>query len=180
LINAGGIIGQQRKSGRGALHRVEQATMQRRAGFLSIAAGTTALLALVAAAPAEDGAAAFARRQDTMKHLGRPFYLGIGRVVKGTAPYGADTVSAAETLASLAGTLDQTLFPPGSNVGESKIKPEIFSAKEQVDQLIAAVKTATARLVPAVKTGDKAAIAAAYASVNDACSACHKKFRTEE
>jgi hypothetical protein len=33
----------------------------------------------------EDGKAAFERREDTMKHMGRPLYLGIGRVVKGTA-----------------------------------------------------------------------------------------------
>ncbi len=154
--------------------------MRRSAGFLSVLAGTTALLALADAAPGEDGTAAFARRQDTMKHMGRPFYLGIGRVIKGTVPYGPDTISAAETVASLAGALDWSLFSRGSDVPESKIKPEIFAAKEQVGQLIAAVKTATAQLVPAVKTGDNTAIAAAYAAVNDACNACHKEFRKEE
>src|SRR5216683_5454046 len=92
----------------------------------------------------------FERRADTMKHLGRPLYLGVGRVVKGTAPYGPDTVTAAETVASLASTLDRSLFPPGSDVAESRIKPEIFTAPARVDQLIAAVKSATAELVPAV------------------------------
>jgi cytochrome c556 len=154
--------------------------MKKWAGFLSVAAGTTALLASAVAAPAEDGMAAFAKRQDTMKHMGRPFYLGIGRVIKGTAIYGPDTVNAAETVASLASTLDWTLFPQGSDVAESRVKPEIFTAKEQVEQLIAVVKGATAQLVRAVKTGDKTGIAAAYAAVNDACNACHKQFRKEE
>jgi cytochrome c556 len=72
------------------------------------------------------------------------------------------------------------LFPQGSDVADSKIKPEIFAAKEHVDRLIADVKTAAAQLVPAVKTGDKASIAAAYAAVSDACTACHKEFRKEE
>jgi len=49
------------------------------------------------------------------------------------------------------------------------IKPEIFSAKDHVDQLIAAVKTATAQLVPVVESGDKATITAAYTAVNNAC-----------
>jgi len=115
-----------------------------------------------------------------MKRMGRPLYLGIGRVVKGTTPYGPDTVTAAETVASLASTLDRTLFAPGSNVADSKIKPAIFAASDQVDQLIAAVQTATSRLVPAVKSGDKAAIAAAYTAAADACNACHIKFREEE
>ena len=147
----------------------------------ALAAGAGALLAAVSqAAPPEDGKAAFERREDKMKHMGRPFYLGIGRVVKGTAAYGPDTVTAAETVAALASTLDRSLFPPGSDVAESKIKPEIFAANDHVDQLIAAVQAATAKLVPAVKTGDKAAIAVAYTAVSNACNACHTKFRKDE
>lgn len=147
----------------------------------ALAAGAGALLAAVSqAAPPEDGKAAFERREDKMKHMGRPFYLGIGRVVKGTAAYGPDTVTAAETVAALASTLDRSLFPPGSDVAESKIKPEIFAANDHVDQLIAAVQAATAKLVPAVKTADKAAITVAYTAVNNACNACHTKFRKDE
>ena len=134
----------------------------------------------VGGAPPDDGRAVFERREDTMKHMGRPLFLTIGRVVKGTAAYGPDTVTAAETVASLASTLDRSLFPRGSNVGESKMKPEIFAAGEQVDQLIAAVKAAVEQLVPAVKTGDKAAITTAYTAVADACNACHKEFRRDE
>jgi cytochrome c556 len=77
----------------------------------------------VRSASLDDGKAAFEHREDTMKHMGRPLYLGIGRVVKGTAVYGPDTVTAAETVAALAATLNRNLFPPGSNVAESKIKP---------------------------------------------------------
>src|ERR1700730_4090315 len=59
--------------------------MRRWARFLSAAAGTTVLLTVVVyAASPEDGQAAFQRREDTMKRMGRPFYLGIGRVVKGS------------------------------------------------------------------------------------------------
>ena len=155
--------------------------MRRWARSVLVAAGASALLTVVVyAASPEDGEAAFQKREDTMKHMGRPFYLGIGRVVKGTAAYGPDTVTAAETVASLASTLDRTLFLPGSDVDGSKIKPEIFSAEDHVDQLIAAVQSATAQLVPAVTTGDKAAITAAYTAVANACNACHTEFRKEE
>jgi cytochrome c556 len=154
--------------------------MRRWAGVLIPVAGTTALLAVAGVASSVDGKAAFERREDTMKHMGRPFYLGIGRVVKGTTAYGPDTVAAAETVASVASTLNTTLFPPGSDVAESKIKPEIFAANDRVDQLIAAVQAATAQLVPAVKTGDKAAISAAYTVVYNARNAYHTQFRQEE
>ena len=155
--------------------------MRRGARFLPAAVGAGVLITMVAyAASHEDGKATFERREDTMKHMGRPLYVGIGRVVKGTTAWGPDTVAAAETVASLASTLDRTLFAPGSNVAESKIKPAMFAAGDQIDQLIAAVRTATAQLVPAVKTGDRAAIAAAYAVAADACNACHTKYREEE
>jgi len=147
----------------------------------AVIAATGALWAgAVAGAPPDGEKTAFERREDTMKHMGRPLYLGIGRVVKGTADYGPDTVTAAETVAALAATLNRGLFPPGSNVAESKMKPEIFAAGEHVDQLIAAVQSAAQQLVPAVKTGGKAAIAAAYIAVADACNGCHKEFRQEE
>jgi len=148
--------------------------------FVATAVVSALLAGAVGGASLDNGKTAFEHREDTMKHMGRPLYLGISRVVKGTAPYGPDTVTAAETVASLASTLDRTLFPPGSDINGSKIKPEIFAAGDHVDQLIAAVQTATAKLVPAVKTGDKAAITAAYAAVADACNACHKEFRKEE
>jgi cytochrome c556 len=166
-------------------HDAERAKVRNWRRVLPVVAAVNALLAVVGAmavhgTSSEDGKAAFERREDTMKHMGRPFYLGIGRVVKGTAAYGPDTVTAAETVASLAGTLDRTLFPPGSDVDGSKIKPAIFAAGDHIDQLIAAVQTATAQLVPAVKTGDKGAITAAYIAVANACNACHLEFRKEE
>jgi cytochrome c556 len=148
---------------------------------LPVAAGISAVLMIAAhGASLEDGKAVFARREDTMKRMGRPLYISIGRVVKGTTAYGPDTVTAAETVASLASTLNRTLFPPGSDVAESKIKPAIFGAGDHVDQLIVGVQTATAQLVPAVKSGDKAAIAVAYAAAANACNACHTEFRKEE
>ena len=166
-------------------HDAERAKVRNWQQVLPVAAAVSALLAVavpvvVFAASTVDSQRAFERRENTMKHMGRPLYLGIGRVAKGTAAYGPDTVAAAETVASLAGTLNRNLFPPGSDVDGSRIKPEIFSANDHVDQLIAAVQSATAQLVPAVRTGDKIAITAAYNAVADACNACHSEFRKEE
>jgi cytochrome c556 len=156
-----------------------QTEMRWRVRVAALVLGSALGAAAGQAAPV-DGQAAFARREDAMKHMGRPLYLGIGRVVKGKTPYGPDTIAAAETVAALARKLDWSLFPPGSDVAHSRVKPEIFLAEDRVRELIAAVQQAAAKLVPAVKSGDKAEIAAAYAAVNDACNACHKLFRKEE
>jgi len=151
--------------------------------YILVVIATIGALSATAALPAQtadDGTAVFARRQDTMKRMGRPLYLGIGRVVKGKAPYGPDTVTAAETVAALASTLDPILFSPGSNVAESRMKPEIFADGAHLEQLIAAVQSAAGKLLPAVKTGDQAQLTSAYNAVANACNDCHSRFRKEE
>lgn len=141
------------------------------------AIGMAMLLTTIAqAAGPDDGKAAFALREDTMKRMGRALYGPIGRVARGKAEPGPDTITAAETVTALVASL-ANLFPPGSDVGESRIKPEIFAAKSRVDALVQDVRAAVEGLAPAAKSGDKATIAAAYKVVNDACDACHRDFR---
>jgi cytochrome c556 len=149
--------------------------------MLALVAGATVVLAaaVYAAAP-EDGQAAFAKREDTMRRMGHALYLGVGRVVKGTAELSPDTVTAADTVVSLSHTLTPLLFPVGSDVAESKMKPEIFAAQDRIPQLVAGVGDAAQKLSAAVKSGDKSAIAAAYAVTNNACNACHNQFRKAE
>ena len=142
-----------------------------------VAFGIVALLLVPALA--DDSKAAFEQRRDTMKAMGRVLYIGVGRVVKGRTDYGPDTVRAAENLARLAATIG-TLFPAGSDVPDSNMKPTILDAPAKVEQLAAGVQAAVAAFVPEVKSGDKARIAAAYAAVNKACDACHSEFRKEE
>ena len=138
-----------------------------------------AMFLLAGSALAQDGRAAFEHRRDTMKAMGRALYLGVGRVAKGRAEFGPDTVAAAETLAKLAVTIG-TLFPPGSDVPDSTMKPAILAAPDKVTQLAAAVQAATPGFVAEVKSGDKPRIAAAAAAMNKACDACHSDFRKEE
>ena len=134
---------------------------------------------VAAAATPEDGRAAYERRDDTMKQLGRSLYTGIGRVVQGRSQYGPDTVTAAEAVTRLVATLP-TLFPPGSDVPPSRMRPELLATDSNRDTLIAAVQRAAAGLVPAVRGGDNAAMASAYKAVTAACDACHSKFRNDE
>ena len=134
------------------------------------------LTAATHAAGPEDGKAAFSLREDMMKRMGRALYGTIGKVARGKAEPGQDTIAAAETVIALAGTV-ATLFPPGSDVAESRIKAEIFAARPRVDTLVRDVVAAAARLVPAAKSGDKGEIARVYQQVNDACDACHREFR---
>ena len=137
------------------------------------------IVLLSAAAHADDGRSAFEHRRDTMKAMGRALYLGVGRVAKGRAEFGPDTVAAADTLAKLAATIG-TLFPPGSDVPDSNMKPAILAAPDKVAQLAASVQAAMPDFVVEVRSGDRARIASAAAAMNKACDACHNEFRKEE
>ena len=145
----------------------------------AIACGVAAVLVLATSALGEDGKAAFEQRRDTMKAMGRALYLGVGRVAKGRSEYGPDTVAAAETIARLALTIG-TLFPPGSDVAGSNMKPELLSSPDRVAQFAAVVQAATPVFVADVKSGDKARLAAAYTAMAKACDACHSVFRKED
>jgi cytochrome c556 len=146
---------------------------------LVIACGLAASALLATSVLALDGKAAFENRRDTMKEMGRAFYVGVGRVVKGRAEYGPDTIVAAETVARLVPTLGG-LFTPGSDVEGSKMKPAILTAPDKVKQLVAALEAATPGFVADVKSGDKARMSASYATMNQACDACHNDYRAEK
>ena len=137
------------------------------------------LLVLAASTLGADGKAVYEHRLDTMKQMGRALYVTVGRVAKGRTEFGPDTVTAAETIARLAPSIG-TLFPSGSNVPGSNMKPEIFGAPDKVTQFAAGVQAAMPGFVANVKSGDKARIADAYAEMSKACDACHNEFRREE
>src|SRR3954453_21245567 len=105
---------------------------------LPVAAGVSAVLMIAAHGTSlEDGKAVFERREDTMKHMGRPLFLGIGRVVKGTAAYGPDTVTAAETVASPATPLRRAGVGIGTLYRHFPTREALFEAvyRREVEQL---------------------------------------------
>jgi cytochrome c556 len=149
------------------------------AGRLFGAAAATAVFCAAFAAysaAATDGEQAFAVREDTMKRMGRALYADIGKVSRGKSEPGPATVTAAETVVTLSATITN-LFPAGSDVPHSRMKPEIFAARPEVEKLVGDVQAAAGQLLAAVKGGDKEAITSAYKAAEGACDACHQRFR---
>ncbi len=150
-----------------------------RVGAGLIAAAVMAWAVMAQAAGTDDAQAAFDHRADTMKRMGHALYVTIGKVARGKAELGPDTVAAAETIVTLSASIP-TLFPAGSNVGDSRMKPEISAAGPRVRELAAGVQQAAAVLSAAAKSGDVAALAVAAKAQDVACEACHRDFRKPE
>lgn len=70
-------------------------------------------------------------------------------------------------------------FPPGSDKGETKAKPEIWSNKDKFDQLGKNAFAAANELLKATQGGDKQTTQAALKKTWEACKACHEDFKSK-
>lgn len=101
------------------------------------------------------------------------------QIVRGkVSPEGALKLHA-DSLAALAQNLT-TLFPEGSDFGETDALPKIWTEWPKFEQAAANAKTATETFATAVASGDQAKIGEAFKGVGDACKGCHKDFREND
>ncbi len=70
-----------------------------------------------------------------------------------------------------------TLFPPGSDKGDTKAAPAIWTDQAGFQKDAMALSAAGEKLATAAKAGDETAVAAAFKEIGEACGACHKDYR---
>jgi len=116
------------------------------------------------------------QRQDNRKETAATM-----RSIKGVIDAKGDVkavVASAAKLKQLENAFDK-MFPPGSDKGETKALPAIWS---DMPGFMAASKNADAaydKLAVAAGSGDLAAVTAAFGDTGKACGACHDKFRAK-
>ncbi|MFL5254482.1 MAG: c-type cytochrome [Rhodopila sp.] len=72
-----------------------------------------------------------------------------------------------------------SMFPKGSDKGDTKALPEIWSDPAGFKKAADEFGAASTKLADAAKAGDADAVAVATKAVGDACGACHKAFRAK-
>jgi cytochrome c556 len=70
-----------------------------------------------------------------------------------------------------------TLFPAGTDKGDTKAAPAIWTDRAGFQKDADALSAAAEKLATAAKAGDETAVAAAYKGVGEACGACHHDYR---
>lgn len=70
-------------------------------------------------------------------------------------------------------------FPPGTDKGETKAKPEIWSKPDDFKAAAQKAGAAVAKLVDAAEFNDKAGTLAAFKEVSAGCKNCHDTFRKD-
>jgi cytochrome c556 len=146
---------------------------------LMVAAGLAGLLASTPAA------AQFAKPEDAIRyrragmammnvHVGRVFAMANGRV-----PFDAKAVADNAEIATILSKLPYAGFVEGSDKGDTKAEPKIWTEMDKFRAAAAKMQDEMAKLNVAAKTGNVDSIKAAVGATVQACKACHDVYRKD-
>ena len=141
-----------------------------------------AVAGLMTALPA---AAQFAKPEDAIKYRKSAFtvmstHFGrVGAMVQGKVPFDAKAAADNAEIATMMSKLPYTAFPEGTDKGETRAKPEVWSENDKFRAAATKMQEEMAKLDAAAKTGNLDQIKAAFGPVGQSCKACHDHFRKE-
>ena len=146
-----------------------------RFGLAAIGAAAALAVAAVGLRPAQaaDPAPVQKERLATMKAINQAMreikvYSGKGDFAK----VAASATQVAELTAKIPG-----LSPEGSNLGETRIKPEVWKNFAHYKELAEKGVSAAKVLVQAAGKKDRAATLKTFSDLANACTACHEPYR---
>lgn len=141
-----------------------------------------ATIGLALALPA---AAQFAKPEDAIKYRKAAFTVmaaHFGRVAamaSGKAPFDAKAAAENAEVATAMSKLPFVAFVEGTDKGETRAKPEIWTQMDKVKAGATKMQDEMAKLNVAAKSGSLDAIKAAVGETGKSCKACHDEYRKE-
>ena len=146
---------------------------------------TLLALAVAGIATALPAAAQFAKPEDAVKYRKAAFtvmaaHFGrVGAMVQGRVPFDAAAAQSNMEVATMMSKLPFTAFGPGTDVGDTRAKPNIWSDNAKFVAAATKMQDEMAKLNTAAKSGNLDQIKAAFGPVGAACKACHDDFRKD-
>ena len=137
---------------------------------------------LAAAFPA---AAQFAKPEDAVKYRKAAFTVmatHFGRVAamaNGRVPFDAKLAAENAEIATMVSKLPFAGFTEGTDKGETKAKPEIWTEQDKFKAAATKMQDAMEKLNVAAKAGNVDTLKAAAGAVGQACKGCHDNYRKE-
>lgn len=138
--------------------------------------------ALIIALPAS---AQFAKAEDAIKYRKNALFVmqqNFGRVAAmaaGKAPFDAKVAADSAAVADFVGKLPWAGFGPGTDKGETKAKPEIWTDKAKFDDYANKMQSEMGKLAVAAKSGNLESIKLAVNATGGTCKSCHDDFRAK-
>jgi cytochrome c556 len=144
-----------------------------------------ATILLMSAAISLPAAAQFAKPEDAIKyrkgaftvmgtHFGRVAAMANGRI-----PFDAKVAAENAEIATFMSKLPYAGFVPGSDKGDTKAEPKIWTEMDKFNAGATKMQEEMAKLNVAAKGGNLDAIKAAVGETGKTCKACHDNYRKE-
>ena len=139
----------------------------------------------VGAGMALPAAAQFAKPEDAIKYRKAAFTVmatHFGRVAamaNGRIPFDAKAAADNAEIATIASKLPYAGFVEGTDKGETRAEPKIWTEMDKFKGAAAKMQEEMAKLNVAAKTGNIDAIKAAAGETGKSCKACHDVYRKE-
>jgi len=143
------------------------------------------LVAVLAAGLAVPAAAQFAKAEDAVKYRQSVMFVmqqnfaRVAAMAAGKAPFDAKLAADSAMVAEFMSKLPWAGFVPGSDKGQTKAKPEIWSARAKFDDEAGKMQTEMGKLSAAAKSGNLDAIKTAVNATGGTCKSCHDDFRSK-
>ncbi len=141
--------------------------------------------ALLGGAVALPAAAQFAKPEDAIKYRKAAFTVmaaHFGRVAamaNGRVPFDAKVAADNAEIATVMSKLPYAGFVPGSDKGDTKAEPKIWTEMDKFNAGATKMQEEMAKLNVAAKGGNLDAIKAAVGETGKSCKACHDNYRKE-
>lgn len=145
----------------------------------SIALAAAAVVALPASAQN------FQKPEDAIKYRKSAFtvmaaHFGtLGAMANGRMPYDAQAAARAGDVVAIASTLPWAGFTAGTDKGDTRAKPEIWSEQAKFKDGADKMQAEMTKLAAAAKTGNLDNLKAAFGPAAGTCKACHDAYRKD-
>lgn len=106
-------------------------------------------------------------------------YGALGAMANGRAPYDAAAAARHGEVLQMVSTLPWSAFTAGTDKGETRAKPEIWTEEAKFRQAHERAVTEVGRIAAAAKTGNLDNLKAAWGPNAGSCKACHDNFRKD-
>lgn len=117
-------------------------------------------------------------RKSVMTVLGNHFGR-IGAMANGRVPFDAQVAADNAALVETLSKLPFVAFMEGTDKGETRAKPDIWTDPAKFKQSAEKMQTEVAKLSAAARTGSLDSVKAAFGAAGESCKACHDAFRKD-
>ena len=141
--------------------------------------------ALLGSAIALPAAAQFAKPEDAIRYRQAAFtvmathFYRVAAMAQGKVPFDAKAAAENAEIATMMSKLPYAGFVPGSDLGDTKAEPSVWTERDKFDAARNRMQDEMAKLNLAAKGGNLDAIKAAVGQTARACKACHDSYRKE-